>query len=64
MKNFSDLMKLDRPALMKKAGELKVELNKMKFEGAVSAMEKPHKFKDLKKKIAQCLTVYNSKAGK
>ncbi len=64
MNELSDLMKLDRPSLIKKASELKAEFVRMKFESSLSAMEKPHKFKNLKKKIAQCLTVYNSKAGK
>lgn len=64
METTRDLMKLDKQALSKRAGDMRAELLGLKFSLSVSGMEKPHRIKVLKKNIARIMTVYNLKPGK
>lgn len=61
MLKMTDIKKLDAEALKSKVGELRRELFDVKFQKHTTGIEKPHLLKTLKKDIARCLTVLNSK---
>jgi large subunit ribosomal protein L29 len=61
MLKVSELRALDKNALTSKVNELKRKLFEIKFSKHTSGLEKPHMLTQLKRDIARCLTVLNSK---
>jgi large subunit ribosomal protein L29 len=53
----SDMKALDAKQIDSKVKELRVELFNLRMQKSASGVEKPHRFKEIKKDIARLLTV-------
>lgn len=62
-KNFGELKQLDSDALKKEILDAKKQLFELRLQKATRQAFKPHSFKHLRRKIAQLLTIENSRSN-
>ena len=60
-KDFEELKQLDNELLKKEVVDAKKQLFELRLQKATRQAFKPHSFKHLKRKIAQLLTIENSR---
>ena len=57
----NEIRKMTTEEINKKIAEVKAELWNLKFSGAVSGLEKPHRIKELRHDVARMKTVLNER---
>ena len=62
-KDFDDLKNLDNELVKKEIIEAKKQLFELRLQKATRQAFKPHSFKHLRRKIAQLLTIENSRSN-
>lgn len=54
---LSEMRELDAATFVKEVADRKKELMELRFQGAVGNLEKPHRVTQLRREVAQLLTV-------
>lgn len=54
---LNELRNIEASSVAKEIATRKEELMKLRFQGAVGQIEKPHRIKQLRKEVAQLLTI-------
>jgi len=63
MLNASELRNLSRQELKDKVLELKKTLYELRSQASIGRVEKPSRFKEIRRDIARVLTILNEKKG-
>lgn len=60
---LSEMRELDAADFAKEVAARKKELMELRFQGAIGNLEKPHRVPQLRREVAQLLTVQSEKLG-
>ena len=60
-KKAEEIKQLDAADIKQKVSSLEKELYNLRYQVQTSRVEKPHRFKELRKEIARCKTVLREK---